>query len=219
MKKIFCIIVTLFLTACSNCTQDNTPQTPIETDNSAQAGATEVTTTTDTEETTTVLPEGMAHQFDDGEYISIDSLISPMNKLNNICQGIYSTITFEGIYPQDVISKLVEFNGVKNETEYADFMYQRYIQMYGENFSLLNEYISCNLLSEDELEDMITFYDEYFSTNILPEYAFVVKSNFKVSYTDKKGNVLEDSSSDYYIAYSINGVIYIDYFYVDTLDL
>ena len=206
----------MLLTACNYNSQNNSNE---RTDINTEVGATVATTTSDINETTSNLPEGLAYQFENGTFISIDSLISPMNKLNQICQGISSSVNFSDIYPYDIAIKLAEFNGVTDVSAYADFMYQRYIQMYGEDFSMHNEYISCTPLSDDELLDMSKFYDEYFFTNITAEYGFIVESTFKVTYKDEAGNVKEDSSIDYYIAYSLNGIIYIDYFYVDTLDL
>ena len=181
--------------------------------------ATEITTTNQIEETTAALPDGMAYQLEDGSYISIDSLISPMNKLNMICQGVSGTVSFSGIYPDDVAIKLAEFNRTKDPAQYADFLHQSYIQIYGSDFSVRNEYVACTPLSKEEIEDMKVFYKDYFFTEISPEYAFIVESTFKVVYKDEEGNETEDSSSDFYIAYCINDIFYVDYFFADTLDL
>ena len=91
--------------------------------------------------------------------------------------------------------------------------------MYGNDFSIKNEFKSCTLVSDEYINDMTDFYKEYFFTEITPDYAFIVESTFVVSYKDEKGNAKEDSSSDFYIAYYMNNTFYIDYFFVDTLDL
>lgn len=218
MKKIILIVISLLLTACSyNNTNENTENRT--TNIGTEAGATEITSPYDNEETTSTLPEGMAYQLEDGTYISIDSLISPMNKLNNICQGLSDSLDFSGIYPPDVANKLAEYNNSKDTTAYAEYMFKTYVEMYGEDFSMQNEYISCSPLTDNELDNMAEFYAEYFLTNMTPKYGFIVKSAFKVTYKDEAGNAQEDTATDYYIAYSFNDVIYIDYFYVDTIDL
>ena len=66
---------------------------------------------------------------------------------------------------------------------------------------------------------VIDFYKEFFFTDIEPEFAFIVESEFCVTYNDEEGNEQRDCSSDYYIAYRIHDIIYLDYFYVDSLDL
>lgn len=217
MKIIICLIIVILLTACNSNnefegnTTGNVPNTEV--------GATEITTTGQNQETTPVLPEGMAYRFEDGTFISIDSLMTPMNKLNMICQGISGSLSFSGIYPDDVVKKLAEFNNTNSPVEYAEFMFQSYKQMYGNDFSIKNEYKSCSRVSDEDISDMIDFYREYFFTEINPDYAFIVESTFVVSYKDEEGNANEDSSSDFYIAYYMNNTFYIDYFFVDTLDL
>ncbi len=221
MKKITCILIAMLLTACSynNELQNNTTDSDASTGTDTEVGATEITTTGQNEETTPVLPEGMAYRFEDGTFISIDNLMTPMNKLNMICQGISGNLSFSGIYPDDVVKKLAEFNNTNSIVEYAEFMFQSYKQMYGNGFSIKNEYKSCSRVSDEDISDMIDFYREYFFTEINPDYAFIVESTFVVSYKDEEGNANEDSSSDFYIAYYMNNTFYIDYFFVDTLDL
>ena len=220
MKKLFCTIFLslALLTGCSNSApaDDATGNT-----NDTEVNATEYESTSDTNESesTSELLDGMAYQFEDGAYVTIDELLCPMNTLNNICQGVCDSTAFSKVYPDDVLMKLIEYNAFDSAETYADFLLTTYTQMYGSDFSLSNEYISCSLLTDEQLSDMTAFYEEYFFTEINADYAFIVESKFCVTYTDEDGNEQGDYSSDYYIAYSLNGCIFLDYFYVDSLDL
>jgi len=225
LYTIITILLTLsctFIAGCSaqnNGENNNTTGSSTDKNSDTEVLATEITTTNPNEETTATLPDGMAYQLEDGSFISIDELITPMNKLNMICQGISETASFSGIYPDDIANKLAKFNKAENPEQYADFLHHSYMQIYGTDFSVKNEYLSCTPLSYEEIEDMKEFYNNYFSTEISPEYAFIVESTFTVTYKDEEGNEAKDSSSDFYIAYCINDIFYIDYFFADTLDL
>lgn len=210
----------LLLSGCDNTsTPDSTTASIVQTDTEVNATESETTSADKENETTAALPDDMAYQLEDESFISIDELLAPMNKLNSICQGVSSTLGFTDIYPKEVLDKLIEYNHFTSMTEYADFLYTTYVQMYGDIYSLSNEYISCTPLDDNQLKDMIDFYKEFFFTDIKPEFAFIVESEFCVTYNDEEGNEQRDCSSDYYIAYRIHDVIYLDYFYVDSLDL
>lgn len=209
----------MLITGCNHSTTDDETTTNTECDNAVNATEYETTSDSGEDETTSALLEGMAYQFEDGAYVSIEELLAPMKNLNNICQGLSDSAAFSTVYPDDVINKLIEYNGFDSPSTYADFLYTTYIQMYGDSFSLRNEYISCSILDDEQLSDLTAFYHEYFFTAIEPDYAFIVESEFCVTYTDEEGNEQGDYSSDYYIAYSLDGNIYLDYFYVDSLDL
>lgn len=223
MKKLLCTVIAFIICICG-CSCDNSTATDTSIDdsqNNTVVNATEsVTNDGGVEQTTnSLLPEGIAYQFEDGTYITIESLLSPMLALNAICQGTSSSLQFDKIYPTDVLTKLVEYNHFKSSNDYADFLFTAYVQLYGDTFSLTNKFLSCTPLDYDELKDMTEFYNEYFFVDIIPDFAFIVESEFNITYTDEEGNEQNDSSSDYYIAYCLNGVIYLDYFYVDSLDL
>lgn len=215
MKKFFCLILVsaILVTGCG-CSSTPDDKTSTDNTNDTEVNATEYETTSDNTE-----EESTSIMLDDGTCLSIDALLSPMNSLNAICQGDSGSDSFDKVYPEAVISKLIEYNNFESTEIYADFLNTAYVQMYGDSFSIANEYISCLALDEQQLEDMREFYNEYFFTDIEPVYAFIVESEFCVTYTDEEGNELEDCSSDYFIAYCLDDVIYLDYFYVDTLDL
>lgn len=218
MKKLlFLTIATCFIVTGCSCSNepnitDNTTESPTNTGDITEANGTET-------ETSTLLPDGMAYQFEDGSYMEIDQLLAPMDTLNSICEGLSNFDSLSSVYPEGVAAKLAEYNDFESAEVYADFLYTTYVQMYGENFSISNEYKSCSPLDKKSLADLNEFYAEHFYVDILPEYAFIVESQFCVTYTDEAGEEQQDCASDYYIAYYFDGSIYLDYFYVDTLDL
>ncbi len=220
MKKILCAIAAtsfIITTGCS-CFEGQTPSSTTTTEYSSNED--DVTEANGNEtETSTLLPEGMAYLFDDGSYMEIEKLLAPMNTLNAICSGLSDYTDLTLVYPEEITIKLAEYNSFESPEVYADFLNTAYVQMYGESFTLSNDYKSCSLLDEDTLANMSEFYKEYFFVDISPEYAFIVESEFCVTYKDEAGDKQLDCISDYYIAYNFNGYIYLDYFFVDTLDL
>lgn len=219
MKKKLClIIITCFIMTFCSCSNEQDISENNTTESSTKNS--EYTETNGNEtETSTLLPDGMAYRFEDGTCIEIDKLLAPMNALNSICAGLSSYNNFSSVYPDAVIAKLAEYNYFESPEIYADFLYTTYLQMYGENFSLSNEYISCSVMDDDSIVDMSEFYSEYFFVDIVPEYAFIVESEFCVTYVDEAGDEQQEQTPDYYIAYYFDGSMYLDYFYVDTLDL
>ena len=215
--------IVMISAGCSNSKQPANTTDATAPSTGTEVNATELTSTASDDnnenETTSSLPEGMAYQLEDGSFISIESLLAPMNTLNSICAGLSDSPCFTNVYPDGVCEKLIEYNQFDSVADYADFLYTTYVQMYGSEYTLSNEYISCNPLDEEQLDDMIDFYNKFFFTDIEPEYAFIVNSEFCVTYKDDEGNEQQDCSSDYYIAYLYNNTIYLDYFYVDSLDL
>ncbi|MBQ2745628.1 MAG: hypothetical protein IJF37_08485 [Lachnospiraceae bacterium] len=221
MKKIlFITIATCFIvTGCSCSNEPDIDDNTIAQSSTSTSDITEANGTETETETSTLLPEGMAYQLEDGSYIEIDQLLAPMNSLNSICQGLSNSDSWLSVYPVGVTEKLAEYNEFESIEEYADFLHTAYVQMYGENYTLSNEYKSCSLLDEEQLSDMSEFYSDHFYVDILPEYAFIVESQFCVTYTDEEGEEQQDCTSDYYIAYYLDGSMYLDYFYVDSIDL
>ena len=103
--------------------------------------------------------------------------------------------------------------------DYASKLNSLYVQIYSNDFAMSNEYVACSILSESQLEDFIQFYADNVGADIVPEYAFIVESEYTITYTDEAGEEQSDCDTDYYIAYFYDGMMYLDYYYIDTLDL
>lgn len=198
-------------TGCS----DDRPDSP--------ANATEYTsdseeTSTADDEETTLLPEGTAYILDDGTPIYTEDLMAPVNIYNTICTTA-NPEGFSSVFPECIINTISEAAECGDIDEYASYLYELYCQVYNDNFSMSNDYVSCELLNKSDIESFSKFYSEHFGEEIIPEYAFIVESTYQITYDDEEGNEQSDSDTDFFIAYFYNGCMYLDYFYIDTLDL
>lgn len=215
--KLLLILLSTALLSCTvfyGCSHSN-PDSP--------ANATE--NTSDTEETsseiieeTTSLPEGTAYIMDDGTEIYTEDLMAPISMYNIICTTGNSE-GFSSVYPECVINCIIDATECNNISEYASYLYELYCKVYNENFSMSNDFVSCELLSESELGAFSSFYLKNFNEEIIPEYGFIVESTYEIIYEDEEGNEQSDSDTDFFIAYFYNGSMYLDYFYIDTMDL
>lgn len=200
----------LFTSGCKDAEKEPTNATEI-------ASTTSQETESNTEETTS-LPEGVAYIMEDGTSILIEELLTPMHIYNTICSTGLSD-GFDSVYPQTVIDFILNDSDIETIDDYAEQLYTLGSEIYYENFLMSNEYISCKPLSPEQLEDFKEFYLENMETEILPEYGFIVESEYIITYTDEAGEEQSDSATDYFIAYCFNGKMYLDYFYINTLDL
>lgn len=215
--KLYTLILITFLsfsllmTGCDNTQGEPANATAEETSSKSPA-------TTNPLETTSPLPEGVAYIMEDGTSIFIDDLLSPIQLYNNICTT-GNADNFNSVYPQEVIDYILQAYGAESTDSYALQIYDLYHKTYNDNFSMTNEYKSCQLLTQSQLEDFSSFYFEHIGTELTPDYGFIVESEYSITYIDENGEEQSDSETDYYIAYSLNRIIYLDYYYIDTLDL
>lgn len=200
-----------YITGC-----DNTPKEPANA--TAQETATETASTSDSSETTSIFPEGVAYVMEDGTSVFIDDLLLPVLLYNDICTTGKSD-NFYSVYPQPVIDFILLTNATEDIHSYASKLYDLYHEVYGSSFSMKNEFLSCQPLTQSQLEDFSAFYFENIGFELVPDYGFLVESSYIITYTDENGEEQSDSETDYYIAYSLKGQMYLDYYYVDILDL
>lgn len=206
--------VLLSFTLFSGCS-DSKPDSP--------ANATEFTsvpeeTSTVIDEETTFLPEGTAYIMEDDTPIYIDDLMAPVNIYNTICTT-GNPEGFSSVFPGCIINTIPEAAQCDDIAEYTSYLYELYRQAYNDEVSMSNDFVSCQLLNQSELESFSKFYSENFGEEIMPEYAFIVESTYEIIYNDEEGNEQSDSDTDFFIAYLYNGCMYLDYFYIDTMDL
>ena len=208
------VVLFLLMTGLYGCTDhSNEPANATENPNTTQ----DETTSEYTEETTE-LPEGVAYIMEDGSSVLIDSLLKPVQTYNRICLTADAD-SFTSVFPDEVIAFNLEAYDVETIADYASKLNSLYVQIYSNDFAMSNEYVACSILSESQLEDFIQFYADNVGADIVPEYAFIVESEYTITYTDEAGEEQSDCDTDYYIAYFYDGMMYLDYYYIDTLDL
>lgn len=195
------IILLLSLNACSN--KDD------KEINATNSPSTEIETETDT---------NIAYTFDDGTILTKDELLAPVRTYDNIC-ATGDASNFLKVYPAEVLDFCLEASGQETLEDYAQMLFKLYTQIYGENFQLTNTFVDCQPLTDHELEKFCQFYQENMNLSMEPNYAFIITSEFNISYFDEDDSPMNDSDLDYYIAYFFNNNMYLDYFYIDTLDL
>lgn len=203
--KIFILLlVSTFLWACSS----NDKETISSSSNQL----------TTVEISSTVNDTPIAYTFEDGTTITKEELLSPVRLYDTICSTGNSQY-FNKVYPVEVLDFLVKSSNQETSSDYATMLFDLYKQIYGDNFTLTNEFIQCEPLTEKELENFSEFYSQNLNLDITPEYAFIVTSDFTITYTDEDNSSATDNDLDYYICYFFNNNMYLDYLYIDTLDL
>ena len=187
--------------------------------NNTEANATNTPTTlaTDTNQESTS-SDPIAYYFENGTSITKEKLLAPINLYNKICTTGNST-DFTKVYPQKVLDFFIKSANQESVSDYATMLFNLYTQIYGDNFSMTNNFIGCEPLNNDKLDDFITFYADNLDFSIVPEYAFIITSEFNISYVNENGTPTTDSDTDYFIVYYHNNNMYLDYLYIDTLDL
>ena len=160
----------------------------------------------------------IAYTFDDGTIITKDELLAPIRTYDNIC-STGDASEFLNVYPAEVLDFCLEASGQETYEEYAEMLLYLYTQNYGTNFQLTNTFVDCQTLTEHELEKFCQFYEENMNLSFEPSYAFIITSEFNISFFDEDNSPMNDSDLDYYIAYFFNNNMYLDCFYIDTLDL
>lgn len=160
----------------------------------------------------------IVYTFDDGTSITVENLLTPTTLYNNICMtGQSENISF--VYPESVLDFVIKSYSSTDVDSYVEQLYTLYSNIYNKEFTMENSFVSCQLLNDEQINDFIDFYANSIGASVLPEYAFIVESVYTISYKDKDGDEYSDSATDYYIAYFIDGQSYLDYYYIDTLDL
>lgn len=187
--------------------------------NNTEANATNTPTTlaTDTNQESTS-SDPIAYYFENGTSITKEKLLAPINLYNKICTTGNST-DFTKVYPQKVLDFFIKSANQESVSDYATMLFNLYTQIYGDNFSMTNNFIDCEPLNNDKLDDFITFYADNLDFSIVPEYAFIITSEFNISYVNDAGTPTTDSDTDYFIVYYYDNNMYLDYLYIDTLDL
>ena len=198
------IILSVLLLSLSACSNNDDHEI-----NATDSPSTEVETETDT---------NIAYTFDDGTTLTKDELLSPVRTYDNIC-STGDASNFLKVYPAEVLDFCLEASSQETYEDYAQMLYNLYTQIYGENFQLTNTFVDCQPLTDHELEKFCQFYEKNMNLSIEPSYAFIITSEFNISYFDDDDSPMNDSDLDYYIAYFFNNNMYLDYFYIDTLDL
>lgn len=204
--KLSIIIIASLCVLCS-CSKEST-----------ETGATNHTSSSTTSDNTTSVDSTIAYTFDNGTTISKDELLFPVKYYDNICSTGNSEF-FNMVYPDEVLDFCVKSAKKETSSDYAIMLYDLYKQIYGEDFTMSNEFLQCEPLSDDELADFSEFYNSNVGVTITPDYGFIVTSNFSITYKDEDGSETTDSDIDFYIAYYYDGQMYLDYLYIDTLDL
>ena len=149
----------------------------------------------------------IAYTFDDGSTITKQELLVPITLYNNICASGDAT-AFSKVYPPKVLDFFLVSSNQETSVEYAEMLYSLYTQVYGEEFNMTNTFIDCKLLTPNELNDFCQFHEENIDISIMPDYAFIVTSEYNISYLDKNGLSTTDSELDYYIAYFYENNMY-----------
>ncbi len=204
--KLSLIIIASLFSLCS-CSKEST-----------ETGATNHTSSSTMSDKTTSIDSTIAYTFDDGTTISKDELLAPVKHYDNICSTGNSEF-FNLVYPDEVLDFCVKSAKKETSSDYAAMLYDLYMQIYGEGFTMSNEFLQCEPLSDDELADFSDFYNSNVKVDITPDYGFIVTSNFSITYRDENGSETTDSDIDFYITYYYDGQMYLDYLYIDTLDL
>lgn len=204
--KLSLIIIASLFSLCS-CSKEST-----------ETGATNHASSSTMSDKTTSIDSAIAYTFDDGTTISKDELLAPVKHYDNICSTGNSEF-FNMVYPDEVLDFCVKSAKKETSSDYAAMLYDLYMQIYGEDFTMCNEFLQCEPLSDDELADFSDFYNRNVKVDITPDYGFIVTSNFSITYRDENGSETTDSDIDFYITYYYDGQMYLDYLYIDTLDL
>lgn len=203
---IFLLVFTSLCILCA-CTKDST-----------ETAATNHPSSSTLADTTTSTDSPVAYTFDDGTFISKEQLLSPVKHYDNICSTGNSE-TFKMVYPDEVLEFCIKSANKETSSDYAAMLYNLYKQIYGDSFTMSNEFLQCEPLNDDELIDFSEFYSKNVGVSIIPDYAFLVTSNFTITYKDEDDQETTDSDIDFFITYFYDGQMYLDYFYIDTLDL
>ena len=201
-KTILFALFSILLLTISACTNKDGKEI-----NATNSTSTEIETDTN-----------IAYTFDDGTIITKDELLAPIRTYDNIC-STGDASDFLKVYPAEVLDFCLEASGQESYEEYAEMLLYLYTQNYGTNFQLTNTFVDCQPLTEHELEKFCQFYEENMNLSLEPSYAFIITSEFNISFFDEDNSPMNDSDLDYYIAYFFNNNMYLDYFYIDTLDL
>ena len=206
-KMLISLLVLVSLCTLCSCSKDTEETTA--TNQASSSTMADNTTSTDTT---------IAYTFDDGTVISKEQLLAPVKHYDDICSTGNSE-SYNNVYPDEVLTFCIKSANKEASSDYATMLYELYTQFYGENFTMNNEFLQCEPLTDEQLIDFSEFYSENVGVDIIPEYAFLVTSNFTITYKDEDSQETTDSDIDFFITYLYDGKMYLDYLYIDTLDL
>ena len=204
----------MFIAIFSGCTNDK--EQPANATVDTPPYSTEPSTSFEQE--TSSLPEGVACILDDGSYLYISDLMFPVETYNYIC-STGDASDFNLVFPESVLMEMLKTHEIEDYSGYAAYLNELYKSVYNDNYTMKNEFVSCELLDESALEDFSEYYLENFNEQILPEYGCIIESNYSITYTNEEGEEQSDFDTDYFIAYLYNNTVYLDYFFIDTIDL